>query len=240
MARQRGPVPFVGRIGDISFYEDKVHGYLSRQKGGPSKQQIKKRKSMAVVRQNNNEFGKASGYGRLLRNAFRPLILHCKEYSMSRRLQSLLTLIIKMDTSKEPGKRELVKAHLTELQDFELNDHLSYLKFFKKGVDIEVHKKGITTKGFCILSKVIAKKADHFKVISVAASVNFAEKKFLNDVQERTVLPLTTKTFVFEHEMPATEHLFYGLAVCFYKKNGKKFDLVLDEEMKAGFISFVE
>lgn len=239
MAKQRGPIPFVGSVGDLSFYKDKVHGYLIRQKGGPSKEQVQRRKSMEIVRRNNNEFGKASSYGSLLRGAFRPLILHCKEYNMSRRLQSLLTSVIKMDTRKEPGDRDLMKAHLVALQGFELNEHLSYLNFFKKDVGIDVNKKTVVAKGFCTIPKAIAKKADYFKVVSVVASANFGEKQFLNDVKESELLSSKSKEFVFEHSLRHADYLFYGLAICFYKKNGDKFELVTDEEMKAGFISFV-
>lgn len=57
----------VGRIGDLSFYFDKQHGYLVKTAGGPSKAQIKKRESMRVVRENNSEFGRAPSYGGLLR-----------------------------------------------------------------------------------------------------------------------------------------------------------------------------
>lgn len=240
MARQRGPNPIVGRIGDISFYKDKVHGYLSRQKGGPTKEQIKRKKSMEAVRKNNSEFGRASKYGSLLRNAFRPLILHCKEYSMSRRLQSLLTAVIKMDESKEPGERDIAKEYLAALQGFELNEALSYLKFFKKDVDIGVNEKGITAKGYCTVSKSLLKKADYYKIVSVAASVNFKKKQFLNEVKESELVPCKSRQFVFEHRLTTADYLFYGLVVCFYKKNGKKFELVTDDEMKAGFISFVE
>jgi hypothetical protein len=239
MARQRGPVPFVGRVGDLSFYEDKIHGYLIRGKGGPTREQIKKRESMEVVRQNNSEFGKASAYGSLLRSAFRPLVLHCREYSMSRRMQSLLTAVIKMDAGKEPGKRELTKEHLTTLQGFELDEHFSYRKFFKKDVDIVVSKKAVITKGYCTISKAMAKKADFFKVVSVAATVDFNKKQFLNDVKESELLPCKNKPFVFEHCLSIADYLFYGSVVCFYKKNGKALELITDDDMKAGFISFL-
>lgn len=241
MARQKGPIPFVGRIGDLSFYKDKQHGYLIRQKGGPSKEQIRKRKSMEVVRENNSEFGRASTFGSLLRRVFRPLVVYCKEYSMSRRLQSLLTAVIKMDASREPGKRDIASEHLAVLQGFELNEHLSYMKFFKKDIDIEVHKKGMVAKGHCTISSAIAKKADYYKVVSVAAEVDFMKKKFLNDVKESELLSCKGgKNFVLEHKLNGSHCLFYGLVICFYKKKGSKLELITDDGMKAGFISFVE
>jgi hypothetical protein len=241
MARQRGPIPFVGRIGELSFYKDKVHGYLIRAKGGPTRQQIQKKKSMEPVRQNNSEFGRASSYGALLRRAFKPLVLHCREYSMSRRLQGVLLSIIKMDAGRPPGERDVLKEQLILLQGFELNSHLSYQKFFKKDVDVETGKKRVVAGGRCILSKAIAKQADSYKVVSIAAAVDFEKKRFINDVKESELLPCKgSKEFLFEHGLNVKGTLFYGMVICFYRKNGKVFELITDDKMKAGFISFIE
>jgi hypothetical protein len=241
MARQRGPIPFVGRIGELSFYKDKVHGYLIRAKGGPSRQQIQKKKSMEPVRQNNSEFGRASAYGALLRRVFKPLVQHCAEYSMSRRLQSLLLSIIKMDGSQPPGQRDVLKQHFTLLQGFELSSHLSYQRFFKKDIDVEMDKKRVVAGGRCTLSKAIAKHADCYKVVSVVAAVDFKKKRFVNDVKESELLPCrVSKEFLFEHSLNVKGTLFYGLVICFYRKNGKSFELITDDRMKAGFISFIE
>jgi hypothetical protein len=241
MARQKGAFPIIGRIGDVSFYLDKQHGYLSRMAGGPSKQQIRKKKSMEVVRQNNSEFGRASRYGSLLRDAFKLLILHCKEYSMSRRLQSVLLSIIKVDESNMPGKRELVKEHLVRLQGFELNAQLSYQNFFRKDVTIEINKGIIDVSGHCILSGTMVKKASHYKVMSVAARVNIEKDRYINDVKESELLSCKgSQTFQFKHKLDEKGLLFYGLVICFYKKKGEKFELIREDKMKAGFVSFVE
>jgi hypothetical protein len=240
MARQRGPFHFTGRIGDLSCYEDKRHGYIVRLKGGPTREQVKKRKSMAVVRQNNSEFGRASAYGALIRNAFRPLVLHCREYSMSRRLQSLITSVIKMDGSHEPGKRDLTKENLAVLQDFELNEHLSYRKFFKKDVEISTSENGVSSEGVCTLSKAFTRKADCYKVVSVLAAVDFKKKRFVHEVKESELLPCKgSRRFVFEHSTAEAGWLFYGLVVCFYRKEGKQLTLITEDDMKAGFVSFV-
>jgi hypothetical protein len=241
MARQRGPIPFVGRIGELSFYKDKVHGYLIRAKGGPTRQQIQKKKSMEPVRQNNSEFGRASAYGALLRRAFKPLVLHCREYSMSRRLQGVLLSIIKIDESRQPGQRDILKEHFTLLQGFELNSHLSYQKFFKKDVDVVMDKKRVVAGGRCTLSMAVAKQADCYKVVSVVAAVDFKKKRFMSDVKESELLPCKlSKEFLFEHSLNVKGTLFYGMVICFYRKNGKSFELINDDKMKAGFISFIE
>lgn len=69
------------------------------------------------------------------------LVMHCEEYSMSRRLFSLLLSVMKTYEGNLPGKRDVVKGQLIALQGFELNTHLSYKKIFKKDVDIEVQKR---------------------------------------------------------------------------------------------------
>jgi hypothetical protein len=240
MARQAGAVPFIGTIGEISFYYDKIHGYLARRKGGPSKRQIKTKRSMEVVRNNNSEFGRASSYSVLLRSAFHMLLLHCKEYTMSRRLQSLLLSVIHMDQSRPRGQRDVLQEELIILQGFDLNMHLSYSKFFKEDVDVEILKDTVVAKGRCTIPTDIARRADYYKVVSVAAAADFKKKNYLNDVKESKLLPCKeSKRFVFEHGLTRQGYLFYGLAICFYKKNAKKVEMINEGGMKAGFVSFI-
>ena len=241
MPKQRGPFRLKGKLDEISFYNDKIHGELVRRKGGPSKRQIKKSDSMEIVRNNDDEFGRASKRGALLRHAFTPLIFHCREYSMSRRLLSLITSLIRMDGSKQRGKRDLSKEHLVRLQEFELNEHLSYKKFFKKNVDIDVRKESVAATGKLSLPKSTGKKADFYKVVSVVASVDFTGNDYQTDVKESEMLACEgSRSFVFEHSPEMKNCVFYGLVVCFYKKNGQKIELITDDKLKAGFISFVD
>jgi hypothetical protein len=192
------------------------------------------------VRDNNSEFGRASSYGVLLRKAFHMLLLHCKEFTMSRRLQSLLLSIIKMDQTMPRGQRDVLQEELIILQGFDLNMHLSYSKFFKEDVDVEIHKGSVVATGQCTISRDIAKRADYYKVVSVAAAADFKKKNYLNDVKESEPLPCKgSKRFIFEHGLTQQGYLFYGLVICFYKKNGKKLELINEDGMKAGFISFI-
>lgn len=129
---------------------------------------------------------------------------------MSRRMQSLLVSIIKMDGSKMPGKRDVLKEHLVALQGFELNEPVSYRRFFKKDVDIEVSEMKVIAKGSCTIPASISSKAEFYKIISVAAAVDFGKKRFTNEVKESEMVPCKeSRTFLFEHTLTEKNYLFY-------------------------------
>jgi len=160
---------------------------------------------------------------------------------MSRRLQSLLISIIKADDSKLPGERDIVPEHMVALQGFELNSKCSYRKFFKSDVDVAVQKKTLLAHGTLHVSSAIGRKANCYKLVCVIASVDIKYCKFGNEIKETEFIPCKgSRNFEFEYPIYMRNYLFYGLVICFYRKNENKFELIIDEGVKAGFVSFVK
>jgi len=241
MAKQRGILKISGSIGDISFYEDKRHGFIARKKGGPSKRQIKTSKSCKEVRQNNSEFGAASSAGALLRQAFHPLIHHCREYSMSRRLQKELLSIIKADTVHEPGKRKLRGENLSTFTQFELTVLSASDKWFDLPVKREKTAEGLSVEAFLVFMSPYPSAATHFEVCSVTALVDFDKKTKNHDLQCSGKLVLNSHTSIvgFEHPVDEKGMLFHGMGILFYQWIGGAYVLLQEERLRAGFFGFV-
>lgn len=243
MARQKGPLRFEGRVGDLSFYKDKRHGYLIRRKGGPSKRQIKARKSCAGIRQSNEEFGRASRAGKLLRQAFHPLIHHCKEYSMSRRLQALLTALIKADNHHEPGERRLLKQNMGSLAHFELSAVCSLDRYVELPLQRQRTTEGIRVEARLLPAEGLATAATHFELCSVGAFVDFETGRWVQEVQysgKKRIEEDSAGSIAFEHALKGEGFAFHGLGILFYQEVNGVHTLLNDEKLSAGCLGSVE
>ncbi|SHM51112.1 hypothetical protein SAMN05444266_108324 [Chitinophaga jiangningensis] len=93
MARQSGIIPLKGTIGNITFYKTKA-GHLAREKGGVDASRITTDPAFIRTRENGAEFGRAGKAGKLLRTAFRALLLNIGDSYMSSRLLLLFNEIL--------------------------------------------------------------------------------------------------------------------------------------------------
>jgi hypothetical protein len=73
MARQKGIIKLKGNIGDITFYKTK-DGHLPRKRGAAS---MRASDPAFRTRENGAEFGRAGKAGKVLRTAFRTLLINC-------------------------------------------------------------------------------------------------------------------------------------------------------------------
>jgi hypothetical protein len=105
MAHQAGPLRLKGKLGDLSFYHNRQHGYLVRQKGGPSKEQVASSDQFARTRENASEFSLAAGAGKLIRQAVRVSTGLTGDWNVSQRLTGILIRMGKSDLSAIRGMR---------------------------------------------------------------------------------------------------------------------------------------
>ena len=105
MAYQAGTLRLKGKLGDLSFYYNKQCGYLVRQKGGPSKEQIANGRNFVRIRENNTEFSLAVSIGKLFRRGVKASGGLSGDSNVSQRLTGLLVRIGKTDLSAIRGMR---------------------------------------------------------------------------------------------------------------------------------------
>ena len=109
MARQKGIVKLEGTIGDVSFYKSK-DGYLAREKGGVDGERIKNDPAFQRTRENGSEFGRAGKAGKLIRTAFRPLLLKTSDSKVASRLTKQLMIVLQWDEDNPRGERTVSKG----------------------------------------------------------------------------------------------------------------------------------
>jgi hypothetical protein len=104
MAKQVGEIRIKGTIDGISFYPS-VFGDLVRMKGGVSRKRFKKDPAFQQARENSNEFGMASKYGKLFRTELQELMLNASDPRISLRINQLMVKLKELDTTGTPGAR---------------------------------------------------------------------------------------------------------------------------------------
>lgn len=105
MAHQAGPLRFKGKLGGLSFYHNKQYGYLVRQKGGPSREQVITSEKFARTRENAAEFSFAASTGKLIRQSVRASTGLVGDANVSQRLTGILIRMGKSDLSATRGMR---------------------------------------------------------------------------------------------------------------------------------------
>lgn len=104
MARQKGIIKLKGTIGDISFYKSQ-DGHLAREKGGVDASRIANDPAFVRTRENGAEFGASAGSGKLVRDAFRSMMMNASDGRVTSRLTKVMTDIKNIDTVSIRGKR---------------------------------------------------------------------------------------------------------------------------------------
>lgn len=104
MARQKGIIKLKGTIGDISFYKTQ-DGHLAREKGGVDASRIASDPAFVRTRENGAEFGASASSGKLIRDAFRSLMMSASDGRVTSRLTKVMSIIKNFDGTSARGKR---------------------------------------------------------------------------------------------------------------------------------------
>ncbi len=110
-------------MGGVSFYKTGQDGFLAREKGGVDADRIKNDPNFARTRENGAEFGRAGSASKLLRTAFRSLILSTKDSRMTSRLVKEMVKVLQADTTNPRGERNVIDGEAELLLGFEFNSN---------------------------------------------------------------------------------------------------------------------
>lgn len=178
MARQKGFVKLEGEVGDIAFYKQKNGVYLAREKTGVSGSRIKNDPAFERTRENGEEFGRAGKAAKVLRSAFRPLILKKGDSRMVGRLTQEMVKVLQADTVSVRGKRNVLDGELELLRGFEFNldGPLGQTLFAPYSVVIDRNAGTLTVTIPAFSPSVMAvapEGATHFKLSAGGAEIDF-------------------------------------------------------------------
>jgi hypothetical protein len=189
MARQDGVLLLKGELGGLSFYKTATDGHLARQKGGVDAKRIRTEAGFARTRENGAEFGRAGQAGRLLRTAFRALVLNSRDSRATSRLTQKFTEVIHADTVSVRGARNVLDGDLSKLEGFEFNIDGKLRQTLLAQYSVDVNRAAgtvaINVPQF-VPAELIASPvgATSFRLVASVAELDFAGDRYISQVAE--------------------------------------------------------
>ncbi|MBC5837628.1 hypothetical protein [Flavobacterium muglaense] len=235
MARQKGIIKLKGTIGDITFYKTQ-DGHLAREKGGIDANRIKNDPAFQRTRENGSEFGRAGKAGKILRTAFRALLLNSADSKMVSRLTQQMVKVIQADTTSVRGLRNVIDGEAELLAGFEFNIRgklgTSLFAPFVGAIDRVTGNITVDLASFVPLNMIAAPSGTtHFKIISAGAEIDFEAETFVEAHSETAILPWDINATAVISQTNAvtpasTKPLFLALGLEFYQDvNGAMYPL---------------
>jgi hypothetical protein len=235
MAKQMGIIPLKGTIGNITFYQSKA-GHLARGKGGLNADRIATDPAFVRTRENGAEFGRAGKAGKLLRTAFRALLLNIGDSYLTARLSSAMLKVVQADATNVRGKRNVIDGEAELLKGFEFNNNgrLGGTLYapFTAGIDRAAGTLKVDIPAFIPINMLASPAgATHFKILVAGAEIDFEAETFINASAASAELAINaTATEVMNLSVNVTANstkpLFLVLGVEFYQQvNGALYSL---------------
>ena len=190
MAEQRGLMTLRGKIGKFRFVQSK-EGYNAVLAEGINGDRVRNDPSYARTRENMAEFGRAIGYGKLVRNAFRSILKISKDRRLGGRLTRILMQAIKADMTHPRGLRNITEGEVRLLNRLEFNANAPLEKTYNGTFTTEVNR--VTGEVRIRIPDFISKEGiaapegtTHFQILSGAAALDFEGGQYVADVKRST------------------------------------------------------
>jgi hypothetical protein len=183
MPKQAGITKITGTIGDITFYKTQ-DGLLAKQKSEIRAKRIASNPAFARTRENGQEFGRAGKTGKVIKAAFNNLLSQTADNRMFSRLVQSIMIAQKADTVSIRGERNIITGNASLLEKFDFNNRSplgAVLQVqFLADVDRATGEATVTLENFIPVKTIKAPEGTtHFKLLSAAAAINFAEGTFI-------------------------------------------------------------
>ena len=227
MAKQKGIIKLRGTIGDITFYKSQ-DGHLAREKGGVDAKRMATDPAFQRTRENGSEFGRAGSSGKLLRTAFRSILMSSSDGRMTSRLTQQMMRVIKADSTSVRGMRNVIDGEAELLTGFEFNVRSSLSSTFfaplEPSIDRATGELKLEIPSFTPLSMIAAPVGTtHYKIISAGALVDFVAGSFTLATTETLPLPwdmAASSALSQVNGLPAasTAPLFMVMGIEFYQE----------------------
>lgn len=235
MAKQLGILPLKGTIGNITFYKTKA-GHLAREKGGIDASRIATDPAFIRTRENGSEFGRAGKASKILRTAFRALLLNVGDSYMPSRLTREMVKVIQADVTNLRGQRNVIdgEAELIKGFEFSINARLAGTLYapFTASIDRVAGALKVDIPSFVPINMVASPAgATHFKILIAGAEVDFEAETFVSGnaaSAETTIDATATAVMNLSVNVTAnsTKPLFLALGIEFYQQvNGALYSL---------------
>jgi len=231
MAKQAGIFLVTGTIGNATFYEDPNDGFLVKQKSSLDKARVYRDKKFKNTLRNAEEFRRAIEGARQLRFAMAQYIKPVADGKLNGRMNAAMLKTLKSDRGHHYGKRCIINGEPGLLENFNFNKNHSLNNLFRAEhrsyIDAATGQMQVDIRSFNPRKDLsIPKGASHFKLVSVASSLEFKAEMPARSEQESALYPVSAgriPALRLQHSVSteAGAFLFLALGIEFYTMPGK-------------------
>lgn len=194
MAKQIGVLEIEGTLGELCFYKTK-NGSFVRRKSSISKARIKSDPAYKRTRQLNAAFARAAQAVKLLRSAFRPLMLRIGEKVVVSRLMSRMLKLVRAAGIDPENQTTLSEGQLALLEGFQFNNTVSFGRLLHAPWSVSIDR----AKGMMVVriptfapggSITGPEGATHFRIFSGGAEIDFERNHYNMKAAESAYLSM--------------------------------------------------
>jgi hypothetical protein len=194
MAKQNGIIKLRGSLGGINFFKS-GEDHLAREASSVSASRIANDPAYQRTRENNMEFGRAGKAGKLIRDAFRPLLQQVKGRYLTSQLLSAILRVIRTDEVNARGQRRLIDGQMELLEGFNFGDaaKLTSSLFipYTASIDRPGGKFTVTLPSFVSAQSIASPpSATHAKLVVGAANIDFEAGAVMATGEDSAIVPL--------------------------------------------------
>ncbi|SFQ07706.1 hypothetical protein [Parafilimonas terrae] len=193
MAKQKGPAPIQGTIGNLTFFKSQ-DGFMVKTKSEVSKSKILSDPGFQRTRENMAEFGSAGKAGKILRTASNSVLQQSADNRMVSRLAAQMLKVIKSDTVGKRGERSVTSGNIALLSGFDFNNKGILSTTLISPYDVVYTRASgdltFSLPSFIPAQGIVAPQgATHYKLQLAAAPVDFGIANNMAQLTASSVLP---------------------------------------------------
>jgi len=185
-------------LSDLTLYTRNGKQFVKR-KSRVSSDRLKNGPEYRLFRQHQQDFKLAASSGKLLRNAFAPLLKGVTDSKYISRLTAQVLKVVKSATKNSSGQRNILYGDLNLLRDFEFNAHCALSQVlnapFQITTDAAMSELYLELPTLIPTKQVLAPRgASHFCILMGIAAIDFASGIYQTNFTKTGQIPLTSNS----------------------------------------------
>jgi hypothetical protein len=186
-----------------------------------TRHRVKNDPAFQRTRENAAEFARGGKAVKLLKEAFRDLVLMAGDAGLNARLQKQTMRVLHTDPISDRGERTVGKGDASMLKDFNFSSSnwLGNILYVKREIKVDrtTGIVSVTMPAFIPRVRIEASpNTSHFQLIVMAASIDFDNSNYEQAIEETDPLPwgrFSTRPLSLSLQLPPTETLPVMVAI---------------------------
>jgi hypothetical protein len=208
---------------------------MAIKKKSPIANKIRYDSNFDRTRENMAEFSRGGKAGKLIRGAFRELLIHASDSMVTSRLTGKCMDMLAGDKVSGRGERTVGKGELEPLRNFNFNDGMSFNNSLSaRPTQVYDRATGLLTVTVPEFEPEVMVEAPrtttHFVILAAAIAIDFDNDRYDHALQQTAKLDLGAPTipgFNMALQLPANSTLpvILAMSAAFYQQRGGKYYL---------------